>query len=588
MSSQINYVIYVRKSTDDWKWEHQAQSIPDQIKICTEYAKNNGLTIMKKPSKFEFETEADIREEDNDKDLVNRRIFKETRWLYIVKEKKSAKIPWKREKWMKIIKKIRNWEIQWLLSYSPDRQARNMVEWWDLIDCVDCNLVDLKYTNFHFENTASWKMMLWIWFVFSKQYSDKLSEDVNRWIQSRVSKWMAQWEYKYWYTMDENKYFVPDWKNFELMQEAFRLKVEKKASDAYVADWLNAHWFERKSRNQKEWMVNPKWLSQVWIDEFYYGVYIHGKNVQDLREIEHINFKPMITKEWHDILVERYERKQKEVWIKKSERKDEYAYSLPAWLVTVPDWYHMTTYITKKKERLEQFEKLKKSNPTLKLEDFIKSKNVRYEIRNHNSKHEWLSINQDEIEEAIYKKLCSLSVSPKAYDKYVDFVKYRLDDINTKNTRLQKSLDLQLSNIREEKKNFIKWSFWRVLNSEEDKIYKEALNDYERQEESIQQKIIDLWKSERDQFKEFEIVAKSMQNAGNYYKKASNVQKKKICQILLSNVNISVKRVIRIKINPWLETLFHKNSNESGGEGIEPPTAVPKTDVLPLHQPPVD
>ena len=26
---------------------------------------------------------------------------------------------------------------------------------------------------------------------------------------------------------------------------------------------------------------------------------------------------------------------------------------------------------------------------------------------------------------------------------------------------------------------------------------------------------------------------------------------------------------------------------KTGGEGIEPPTAVPKTDVLPLHQPPV-
>jgi hypothetical protein len=45
---------------------------------------------------------------------------------------------------------------------------------------VDNGLIDLKYTNFHFENTASGKMMLGIWFVFSKQYSDKLSEDITR------------------------------------------------------------------------------------------------------------------------------------------------------------------------------------------------------------------------------------------------------------------------------------------------------------------------------------------------------------------------------------------------------------------------
>jgi DNA invertase Pin-like site-specific DNA recombinase len=56
---------------------------------------------------------------------------------------------------------------------------------------VDNGLIDLKYTNFHFENTASGKMMLGIWFVLSKQYSDKLSEDVSRGNKSAVSKGKA-------------------------------------------------------------------------------------------------------------------------------------------------------------------------------------------------------------------------------------------------------------------------------------------------------------------------------------------------------------------------------------------------------------
>ena len=54
-----------------------------------------------------------------------------------------------------------------------------MVEGGELINLVDNELLDLKYTNFHFENNASGKMMLGIWFVFSKQYSDKLSEDIK-------------------------------------------------------------------------------------------------------------------------------------------------------------------------------------------------------------------------------------------------------------------------------------------------------------------------------------------------------------------------------------------------------------------------
>jgi len=81
------------------------------------------------------------------------------------------------------------------LSYSPDRQERNMVEGGTLIDCVDQWFIDLKYTNFHFEPNASGKMMLGIWFVFSKQYSDKLSEDITRGNKNKKDKWKSLWKF---------------------------------------------------------------------------------------------------------------------------------------------------------------------------------------------------------------------------------------------------------------------------------------------------------------------------------------------------------------------------------------------------------
>ncbi|MBP6256712.1 hypothetical protein KA405_03125 [Patescibacteria group bacterium] len=45
---------------------------------------------------------------------------------------------------------------------------------------VDDGRVDLKYTRFHFEPTATGKMMLGFLFVFSKNYSDTISENVSR------------------------------------------------------------------------------------------------------------------------------------------------------------------------------------------------------------------------------------------------------------------------------------------------------------------------------------------------------------------------------------------------------------------------
>ena len=176
----MEYIIYVRKSTDETS-EHQKQSIPDQIVKCIEFAKNNWLIIASKPNDFSgFETEKDIKLEHNEKDEINREIYKKYSNFFIVRERESAKEPYKRPKWRKIIEWIKQWKIKWILSYSPDRQARNLLEAGELIDLVDKWLIDLKYTTFHFEPNASWKMMLWIWFVFSKQYSDKLSEDITR------------------------------------------------------------------------------------------------------------------------------------------------------------------------------------------------------------------------------------------------------------------------------------------------------------------------------------------------------------------------------------------------------------------------
>jgi hypothetical protein len=39
-------------------------------------------------------------------------------------------------------------KIRWLLSYAPDRQARNILEWGELINFVDEEKIDLKYTKY--------------------------------------------------------------------------------------------------------------------------------------------------------------------------------------------------------------------------------------------------------------------------------------------------------------------------------------------------------------------------------------------------------------------------------------------------------
>lgn len=175
------YVLYCRKSTDESSGQ-QNQSIPDQIEKCIEYANKHWFKIMKKPKDFSmFESEKEILRRENHKDKHSRSIYNETKDLFIIKESHSAKRPLQRPKWNKLIQFIQQWKIKGLISYSPDRQARNLVDWWTIVELADTGMVDLKYATLHYESNNSGNMTLWILFVFSKQFSDKLSEDISRW-----------------------------------------------------------------------------------------------------------------------------------------------------------------------------------------------------------------------------------------------------------------------------------------------------------------------------------------------------------------------------------------------------------------------
>jgi len=124
----IEYVIYCRKSTDDSSGK-QTQSISDQLKLCVKHAAEMKYTIMKKPEDFsDFEDTYQLTKEDNEIHMEDRRIYKETRDLFIVKEEKSAKDPYNRPKRSKLIDLVKKGRVKGILSYSSDRQTRNMLE----------------------------------------------------------------------------------------------------------------------------------------------------------------------------------------------------------------------------------------------------------------------------------------------------------------------------------------------------------------------------------------------------------------------------------------------------------------------------
>lgn len=69
-------------------------------------------------------------------------------------------------------------------------------------------------------------MMLGIWFVFSKQYSDKLLEDIHRGTKSKVLSGKSIGRPKHGYKINKEGFHEPHPEFFPLIQEAWRMKLD--------------------------------------------------------------------------------------------------------------------------------------------------------------------------------------------------------------------------------------------------------------------------------------------------------------------------------------------------------------------------
>ncbi len=261
--TKLRYVLYARKSTDDPK--KQVRSIEDQIAECRLFAARNVLTIVGDP----------------------------------IIEKKSAKIPDQRPAFKQILDDIRDGKYDGILSWHPDRLARNMKEAGVIIEMLDEGVIkDLKFATHYFSNDPSGKLLLGILFTLSKHYSDKLSVDATRGTRSRLAEGKTATP-KYGYINEEGIY-RPDPENFDLMCQAWMMRRDG-VSIEDICKFLNEKGFYRmvKSSGKKLFATKQK-LSDIFRDPFYYGLLIQASQSVDLRQM--YNFQPAVSEEDYNLV----------------------------------------------------------------------------------------------------------------------------------------------------------------------------------------------------------------------------------------------------------------------------------------------
>lgn len=268
-TTKYRYVIYARKSSESE--EKQIRSLGDQVIECEKLAQNKSLNLLKSP-------------------------------FSPVEEKQSAKEPDIRPKFRKMLEDIKKGKYEGIIAWHPDRLARNMKDAGEIIDLIDKQIIkDLQFVSFTFENSTAGKMLLGISFVLSKQYSDKLSDDIRRGTRRSVEEGKYLSKAKHGYYRDRNQMLRPDGNNYVLLKNAWQLRLEGKIQEE-IANYLNKEGYKRSEGvgdiKHKQFKMTNKVLSDIFRDSFYTGVLRYGEGkgiVVDLNE--KYNFVPMISVE---------------------------------------------------------------------------------------------------------------------------------------------------------------------------------------------------------------------------------------------------------------------------------------------------
>jgi DNA invertase Pin-like site-specific DNA recombinase len=229
----MRYFLYARKSTDTE--DKQILSIPSQLTEIREYVRKEHLEIV---SEFQ--------------------------------EARTAKMPG-RPIFDEMIHRIESGEADGIISWHPDRLARNSIDGGKIIYLIDTGkIADLRFPTYRFDNSAQGKFMLNIIFGQSKYYVDNLSENTKRGIREKLRRGEYPGFAPIGYVNNGKGKIVVDNTTAPLIQKLYTLCAE----GHHTLDELKklATAFGLMSKRFKKPLVASN-IHRILTNAFYYGVF---------------------------------------------------------------------------------------------------------------------------------------------------------------------------------------------------------------------------------------------------------------------------------------------------------------------------
>jgi site-specific DNA recombinase len=252
--SEQKFFLYARKSTD--VEDKQVRSIEDQITELRAFAKLESLEIVE--------------------ELI---------------EKQSAKIPG-RPIFNAMIARIEQGEANGILSWNPDRLARNSVDGGKIIYLLDCgHLAMLKFPTFWAENTSQGKFMLNIAFGQSKYYVDSLAENTKRGLRQKVRRGEYPSLAPIGYINDSRtKTVVVDKKKSVVIKKSFELYAQNNSRLEDIAAFLTQNGIVTKGGKR----FHRDRISYLLSNPFYVGLFRYSGEIYEGKH------QPVISKKIFD------------------------------------------------------------------------------------------------------------------------------------------------------------------------------------------------------------------------------------------------------------------------------------------------
>ena len=251
----MRYIIYARKSTEDK--DHQVLSIESQLAELREFAAKEKLEIVG-PT------------------------FVET---------KTAKEPG-RTKFAEMLSLIEKGKADGILSWHPDRLARNAVDGGKIIHLIDKGIIkSLKFPTFWFEPTPQGLFMLQIAFGQSKYYVDNLRENVTRGMRQKVRNGVwPLWAPLGYLNNPITRGIDVNIKKAALLKKMFKVYAAGNYTLKEISEWCEKAGLKSNLEND----VSPGQIQKTLQNIFYIGLM---KYKGEIFEGKH---KPLISKKLFD------------------------------------------------------------------------------------------------------------------------------------------------------------------------------------------------------------------------------------------------------------------------------------------------